>query len=219
MSDESTVLAAKVLSDYLNFRESINVGKSILTLKKDDVVFPTGKAWIEVTKDNKLGWVSFEFVDYFDQEIQPVKIPVVVEVKDEPVWITWAKQQLGVKEVPGAGDNPIILAWYHLTTLPEDLWHDSTAWCAVFVNAAMFLNGIKGNRSARAVDWLNFGLKVDIPKIGDIVVFDWQDGGHHVAFVLSVKDEIVKVIGGNQSNGVTITEYSEEYIMGYRRPK
>ena len=215
-SSTETTLGAKVLVDFLNFRSSITTGKPLSILKKDDIIYPTGKAWIEAVKDGITGWVSFEYIDYIDV----AQVPIVISkpIEGEPIWLTWAKNQLGVKEVPGVGDNPTIQAWYYLTTLPEDLWHDSTAWCAVFVNAGFFLNGIKGTRSARAVDWLNFGIPVNNPEPGDIVVFDWQDGNHHVAYFLSKANGMVNVIGGNQSDAVTEASYNEKYVMGYRRP-
>jgi uncharacterized protein (TIGR02594 family) len=215
-------LAVIVTADYLNFRGGVAPAKPVLVLKKGDIIQATGKAWIQViSKDGRTGWLSFEYVEYTDL---PAPAPVLTpeDKAKEPPWITWARQQRGVKEVPGAGDNPTIVAWYHLTTLPAEYWHDATAWCAVFVNAGFFLNGVTGTRSARAVDWLNFGVPVSVPQLGDVVVFEWppdREGkiGHHVAFVLSRSGGLVKVIGGNQSNAVTIASYEEKYVMGYRR--
>jgi uncharacterized protein (TIGR02594 family) len=217
MASQETTLGAKVIADFLNFRSPPVLGQPVQVLRKGDIIRPTGKAWIQaVAPDGRTGWISFDYVDYVDL---PAPAPVMTPeaAGKEPPWITWARQQLGVKEVPGAGDNPTIVAWYHLTTLPADLWHDSTAWCAVFVNAAFFLNGVTGTRSARAVDWLNFGQPVSVPQLGDVVVFDWGNGGHHVAFFLSRSGGLVKVIGGNQSNAVTEAAYEEKYVMGYRR--
>jgi uncharacterized protein (TIGR02594 family) len=88
----------------------------------------------------------------------------------------------------------------------------------VFVNAAFAFCGIKTPKSAAAVDWLKFGTPVVNPKLGDVAVFKWDSGGHHVALVLALEGETVQVIGGNQSDAVTIASYPKVNVMGYRRP-
>jgi uncharacterized protein (TIGR02594 family) len=101
------------------------------------------------------------------------------------------------------------------------MWRDATAWCAVFVNAAFMLNNIKTIRSAGAEEWKKFGTATDSPQVGDVVVFQWADGSHHVAFFLGfTPDGRVQVIGGNQGDAVTITTYPAANVMtkGYRRP-
>jgi uncharacterized protein (TIGR02594 family) len=103
---------------------------------------------------------------------------------------------MGQQEVPGAGDNPEIVSWFKLFTLPREYWHDATAWCAAFVNAALCLNGVKGLGSARAFDWLKFGTGVSVPQKGDVVVFAFS----YVAFYLGNAGDKIQVIGGNQSD-------------------
>ena len=158
------------------------------------------------------GWLSAKYLTQ-----APSTVPVPAPVTKEPAWIAWARQQLGQKEVPGPADNPVIAAWYHLTTLDPSMWHDATAWCAVFVNAGFMLNNIKTIRSARAVDWLGWGVPVVEPKKGDIAIFDFGGGDHHVAYVLAYQGDFVQVIGGNQSDTVTIASYPASSVMGYRR--
>lgn len=138
----------------------------------------------------------------------------------EPPWIVLSRNYLGTKEAAGSADNPTIVGWDKLmTTLPASLDHDATPWCAIFVHAMLLLSGYKGKivESALAVDWLGFGVPVTDPRDGDIVVFDFGGGDHHVAFVLSVSGGMVHVIGGNQSDAVTLASYSTSNVMGYRR--
>ena len=70
------------------------------------------------------------------------------------------------------------------------------------------------------MDWLNFGTPVTTPQDGDVVVFDWSkigSSGHHVAFYLADAGDRISVIGGNQSNSVSITTYAKAAVLGYRR--
>jgi uncharacterized protein (TIGR02594 family) len=125
---------------------------------------------------------------------------------------------LGLKEVRGSGDNPEIVDWMTLTTLPQSMWCDATAWCSVFVNAGFELNGFRGTRSAAAASWLTWGQKLTKPFRGCVAVFS-RDGGHHVAWFLRDLGNSIEVIGGNQSNAVTRAAYSKERLLGYRAPK
>jgi uncharacterized protein (TIGR02594 family) len=165
-------------------------------------------------EDSSVGWVSRKFLT--DAPVTPEPKPV--PPTGEPVWLRWARSKLGQKEVPGPGDNPEIAAWYKLTTLPKSMWHDETAWCSVFVNAAFELNNLEGTSDARAVSWLDWGEEVDDPRKGDVVVFDWGNGGHHVAFFLEdLGNGYIRCLGGNQSDAVTIANYPESAVMGYMR--
>lgn len=206
-----------VTADALNVRSGPGTNFEVVgsLANGESAVSPDTEGWLPVLRGVSIGWVSAKYL----QEA-PVAAPGIEPAigQCEPPWISWARKQLGEKEVPGAGDNPDIVAWFQLTTLPKDLWHDATAWCAVFVNAGFCLNGINGLRSARAADWLGFGHAVTTPQIGDVVVFRWDDGSHHVAYVLGIEGDRVRVIGGNQSNAVTETTYPLRNVAGFRRP-
>ncbi len=179
------------------------------------IISPSIEDWAPILlEDDTIGWVSGKYI----QEAPAGRQPATAPSAGDPAWMVWAKQELGVKEVAGAGDNPEIVSWFKLTTLPEEYWHDSTKWCAVFVNAGFFLNGVKGLRSARAKDWLQFGRPVDTPKTGDVVVFRWDDGSYHVAYFEALEGDWVQVIGGNQSNAVTEESYPLQNVAGFRRP-
>ncbi|CAO0822437.1 hypothetical protein DFAR_3060010 [Desulfarculales bacterium] len=188
------------------------------TLDIGDTIEETSVAgWCPIEmEDGTIGWVSRQFLVAAPLVINTP--PPVIIPSGEPAWIRWARQQLGQKEVPGPASNPVIQAWYRLTTLPEDMWTDATAWCAVFVNAAFMLNNIKTIRSAGAEEWLKFGKAAGTPQKGDVVVFEWSNGQHHVAFFLrDLGDGMIECIGGNQNDAVTITAFPEANVLGYRR--
>lgn len=185
----------------------------------EKIVSPDTEGWVRIVlEDDTVGWVSGKYLQEVTVEEAKPPEPAPAPLTGDPAWILWAKKQLGVKEVPGAGDNPEIISWFELSTLPKEYWHDATAWCAVFINAGLFLNGVKGLCSARAKDWLDFGRAVETPRKGDVVVFEWNDGSHHVAYFLAMEDDQVRVIGGNQSNAVTETTYPLGNVAGFQRP-
>jgi uncharacterized protein (TIGR02594 family) len=103
-----------------------------------------------------------------------------------------------------------------------------TEWCAAFINAVLEESGITSNNNhkypltARAfLDWGMSVSKEDI-KPGDIVVFPrgtqgWQG---HVGFYLRSTDingvEYYYILGGNQSNKVSIELYRASRALGIR---
>jgi uncharacterized protein (TIGR02594 family) len=138
----------------------------------------------------------------------------------EPAWLTIARKELGTKEIPGPRHNNRILEYHDATTLDAD--DEGTAWCSSFCNWVMQKAGFKGTRSAAARSWLGWGKVVSKPMPGDIVVF-WRgskDGWMgHVAFYLSHDKNYITVLGGNQSNAVTVAKYPASQLLGYRRPE
>ena len=104
-----------------------------------------------------------------------------------------------------------------------------TEWCAAFVNSVLEESNIESNRSHKypltARAFLDWGQRVSKENIkpGDIVVFprgnsSWQG---HVGFYL--KTQIVNgveyylILGGNQSNKVSIVTYRSNRALGIRR--
>ena len=96
-------------------------------------------------------------------------------------------------------------------------------WCAAFVGAILRESGVPTTESFLARSYLKWGVEVDEPLYGDIIVFergteDWQG---HVGFYLGRIEragvEYYMILGGNQSNGITIQYYSTEKLIGIRR--
>src|SRR5690606_3306636 len=70
-------------------------------------------------------------------------------------------------------------------------------------------------RAASFATWGNPVERGD-ERLGDIAVFK-RPGGNHVAIVIAVTDTSLVVLGGNQSNAVTITEISKSRVSAVRR--
>ncbi len=142
----------------------------------------------------------------------------------EAAWYVVAKAEIGVTEKKGRPRNNLRILQYHQSTTLSGraAREDETPWCSSFVNWCMDRVGIKGTRSAMARSWLKWGTSIQEPREGCIVVFSRPKGGPsagHVGFYVGRSAEKIRVLGGNQSNSVSITSYSKQRVLGYRWPK
>ena len=139
-------------------------------------------------------------------------------------WFKIAEHEMGVAEVPGAGDNPRIVGYLKSTSLGKpDNDNDETPWCSAFVNWCMEQAGIEGTNSAWARSWLNWG-KEPRPDVwedwkGCVVILERGETSGHVGFLDDWDDEGVKLLGGNQSDKVCYAWFPTDRVLGYRIPK
>ena len=107
-------------------------------------------------------------------------------------------------------------------------------WCATWVSAVLIKAGVKINYecSCNELIKLNKDLWVEddnyMPKIGDLVLYDWQDTGvgdnkgsaDHVGIVCEINSTGFKVIEGNMSNkvGYRTLKYNGKFIRGFITP-
>lgn len=131
-----------------------------------------------------------------------------------------AQSYIGTTEGPGPEDNPAIMEMY--ASVGHD-WveHDSVAWCAAFVGHCLEKAGLRSTRRLNARSYLDWGIPVDVvdAQPGDIVVFSrgsksWQG---HVGFFVKTAGSMIEVLGGNQSDAVTIQRYAKSRLLGVRR--
>jgi uncharacterized protein (TIGR02594 family) len=137
----------------------------------------------------------------------------------EPVWLRRAKQEIGVKEIPGPKHSARVLSYWELSKLA--FRDDETPWCAGFVGAMLEDVGIKSTRSGMARSYSTWGQPCG-PIPGAIVVY-WRGSktgaSGHVGFVVG-KDKAgnIMTLGGNQGDAVTIAPFSPVRVLGYRWP-
>lgn len=134
----------------------------------------------------------------------------------DPPWLKFAFKELDrhIKEKPGAATNKRI-EQYLQSTRKGSPGHESdeTLWCSAFVNFCIEEStGLEGTNDLAARSWLDWNggkrLNKDKPMRGCIVVFARPSGGSksgHVGFYLSGSPgRGIRVLGGNQSNAVSI---------------
>jgi uncharacterized protein (TIGR02594 family) len=134
-------------------------------------------------------------------------------------WMDVAVAELGTAEVRGArSHNPRILEYLNATN--GHFRSDETPWCSAFVNWVMQQCGYTGTRLANARSWLRWGIPIATPVYGCIVIFSRPPNpAHgHVAFYVEDDDPYVWVLGGNQSDSVSVAKYRKRRILGYRWP-
>lgn len=133
-----------------------------------------------------------------------------------------ARSYLGTKELKGSADNPKIMEMYK-TIGHTQVEHDEVAWCAAFVGHCLEKAGVVSTRKLNARSYLTWAEKVagpDQAKEGDVVVFTRgsNTAQGHVAFFLRATGSQIEVLGGNQSDAVSVARYAKSRLLGIRRP-
>lgn len=135
--------------------------------------------------------------------------------------IAIASAEIGIKEISGPNANEQILK-YAKDCGFKDYTSDETAWCSLFVNWVAHKAGMKRSKNLAARSWLLEGINTSNPEPGDIVVF-WRESieswkGHVGIYIGFSKDgSRIYSLGGNQGNQVSITAYSVNNLLGFRR--
>jgi uncharacterized protein (TIGR02594 family) len=129
-------------------------------------------------------------------------------------WIAEARKLLGLHEVKDA------------KKLDKALRLDTSeiAWCGAFVGMCIatalpsepMISNQLGSRN-----WLKFGHTIGSPQIGAVAVF-WRgskDGWQgHVGFVVGHDKTHLHILGGNQSDKVSVARVAKDRLLGYRWP-
>lgn len=116
---------------------------------------------------------------------------------------------------------------------------ESDAWCATFVSACFIASGLPHifpiecscSRMLSKANTMGIWVENDAykPKIGDLILYDWQDSGKgdnvgnpdHVGIVENVVFNRITVIEGNYSDSVKrrVIGLNSRYIRGYITPR
>lgn len=139
-----------------------------------------------------------------------------------PRLVTAAIDYLGLKEKPGAGNNPIIIGMAKRLNVDNIYVADSISWCALFISYLCEITGkpmpFTGYEILRAASFVNWGNPVPPGKeaLGDILVFS-RPGGNHVGIYIAESPTTFHVLGGNQSDSVSFTEIKKNRLIACRR--
>jgi uncharacterized protein (TIGR02594 family) len=166
-------------------------------------------------------WLFDLLSKLFGGQKAPVEPPKPEEpARGDPAWLRLARAELGVKEIVGPQHNPTVLGYFRAAGFPE-IDNDETAWCAGFTNAMLERSGYAGSKSLAARSFLNWGKPITKPYPGCVAVFsrgDPRSWEGHVGFFVSQDGDKINVLGGNQSNQVSIAPQSKGRLLGYREP-
>lgn len=135
-----------------------------------------------------------------------------------PNMLLEALKLYGVKETPGAANNPIILDWAKEVGA-ADYKHDSIAWCGLGMSVCAKRAGWeyrpKGN-PLWALNWATWGDPVKTPMLGDVLTFK-RPGGGHVGQYVGEDASAYHVLGFNQGDAVSIVRILKARLYAARR--
>lgn len=133
-----------------------------------------------------------------------------------------------LQERPGTASHPYI-EWAHsLSGLGLDT-PDDVPWCSSWLNSLAWLLGLPRSKSAAARSWLKVGSPVVSlfeAQVGNDVVILNRGGssdpnvsgpGHVGIFAGLQGNTHVLLLGGNQSDAVTVQAFPVDRVLGIRR--
>ena len=136
-------------------------------------------------------------------------------------WLLEAARLRGLREALGKPSNPVITDWAEDLAVPYA--GDDVPWCGLFVGHCLRSGLPETDLPANilaARHWLQFGTPVT-PQLGTVMVFwrgsptGWQG---HVGFCWAEDDACFHILGGNQSDSVSITRINRHRLIGARWP-
>ena len=141
--------------------------------------------------------------------------------------LQFASLEIGQKEVQGKGNNKQVVKYHAYARVDNDLSKgkpDSVPWCASFIAYVLEANPyimMQSTNKMNARSYLKWGISVkNRPLPGDIVVF-WRGNikgwKGHVGVYLDETIKYVYVLGGNQSDSVSVSRYSKSRVLDIRR--
>jgi uncharacterized protein (TIGR02594 family) len=151
----------------------------------------------------------------------PAKYAWLNSVQGLPQIIVEGLALLDVTEAPGAVNNQVIIEWaVEIGGNVANVYKaDSIPWCGLFAAVVCKRAGkVPPKNPLWALSWSAFGVPVDQPKLGDVLVFK-REGGGHVAFYVAEDDTAYHTLGGNQGDRVSITRMPKSRFYAARRPE
>ncbi|MGX1259816.1 TIGR02594 family protein [Sinorhizobium fredii] len=169
------------------------------------------------------GLANAATVDALRQNARGVVVAVAPKVPAEPVWMREARRYMGLREVAGPKSNSTIIGWARrLGSWVADFYtNDDTPWCGLavanWISVTLPSEPLPSNPLG-ALNWSNVGIALKEPALGAILTFK-RPGGGHVGFYAGEDSQCFHVLGGNQSNSVSITRIDKSRLQAIRWPK
>lgn len=136
-------------------------------------------------------------------------------------WYEEALRLKGIREAAGAADNPTILGWARRLRLVYR--KDSIPWCGLFAGhcvAVALPDEPLPTNPLGARNWQKFGVAAE-PTLGAVLVF-WRGSRSgaqgHVGFYAGEDASAFHVLGGNQSDSVSIARVARSRLLATRWP-
>lgn len=142
-----------------------------------------------------------------------------------PKMLVEALLHFGTLEHKGTGNNPSILKWAkEVGGKIDDVYKaDSIPWCGLFMAVVAKRSGYTLPKDPLwALNWGTFGKKETTAMLGDVLTFIRKTAtgatAGHVALYVGEDVDAYHILGGNQSDAVTITRIAKSRLYAIRRP-
>ncbi len=139
----------------------------------------------------------------------------------QPTWLSAAWAEFGQSEYKGHGaHNPRVVALYRDAGFSQ-IDNDEVAWCAAFVGACLQRSGTRATRSLMARSYSAWGKSLGKDaQHGCIAVLSRGSDPAlgHVGFVVGETSDMLFLLGGNQSDAVTVAAFPKSRVVALRWP-
>ena len=137
----------------------------------------------------------------------------------QPRWLDLAWGDFGVAEIAGSRDNTRVVRYYADVGHPQ-VDNDEVAWCAAFLGSCLERAGIGSTRSLLARSYLSWGEPAGEPHYGAIAVLSRTSDPAlgHVGFLVGETAADIILLGGNQSDSVSVQAFPRSRLLGLRWP-
>jgi hypothetical protein len=182
--------------------------------------------------------VTHDFSDdeYGGKNVVDVKLPTTASKQTEPKVMAEPKHLVFAKSLQGRivdGPKVPVLAAEIGAAFPEMMEYAreataATSWCGIFIAWVLFkCYGTRPPFGARDVlRWMYVDAFEDTPWGAELVPIDQARPGdvvvlhdpHHITFLDHREGDVLFCIGGNQSDGVKISQFSIDGVRSVRRP-
>lgn len=147
--------------------------------------------------------------------------PIYADLLSEtgPRMLVEALALYGEKEIAGGANSPVIMGWAAEVGVAAVYTADEIPWCGLFVAVCAKRAGWPvPAQPLWALNWSKWEADAGQPELGDVLVFAGR-GRRHVGLYVGEDREAYHVLGGNQSNAVTITRIGKKRFFAARRPE
>lgn len=145
-----------------------------------------------------------------------------LDASGAPAWYVSALAMRGTHEGTKRKPNPEVQALFADAGFPHIKDTTGVAWCAAFCGAHLARAGHASGKTLAARGFEDYGVKLDKPRLGCIVVM-WRGSPKswtgHVGFYVKEDATHVYVLGGNQSDAVTVAKFPKSRVLCYRWPR
>jgi len=137
----------------------------------------------------------------------------------QPRWLELAWGDPGVAETPGA-DHTHRVVRYYADVGHAQITNDETAWCAAFLGSCLERAGLASTRSLMARSYSTWGEPLGEFRAGAVAVLSRTADPTlgHVGFLIGETADTVILLGGNQSDAVTVEAFPRSRLLGLRWP-